>query len=84
MEALIVIILLLMTVHVIVTILIYNFLRARSIDTNFLLLRLFAISNALAYKKITKEKTGKTGFLYYTWITTVNVALTLFIMYVLF
>jgi hypothetical protein len=84
MEALIVLILLLMTVHVNVTILIYNFLWARSIDTNFLLLRLFAIPNALAYKKITKEEAGKTRFLYYLWITTVNVALVLFIIYVLF
>lgn len=83
MEVLISFMLLLMALYVIITILIYNFLRIRNVRTNFLLLRMFAISNALKYKKITKEKTAKVGFLFYQWRSTVNLALLSFIINVL-
>lgn len=68
MEVLIILILLAMTLHVIVTIPINNFLRERELDTNFLLLRSFANSNALLSKKITKKKPEKQVSFITKWI----------------
>lgn len=62
-------------VCVVTTILIYNYLKNAGEKVSFLWLRLFMISNVSRYKKLTKERTGKTGPLFYAWIISINLAL---------
>ncbi len=57
------------------TIMIYDYLKKAGEKVSFLWLRLFMISNTSKYKKLTREKTGKTGPLYYIWIISINMAL---------
>ncbi|MCK5005695.1 MAG: hypothetical protein KAS21_11425, partial [Candidatus Aminicenantes bacterium] len=54
--------------YVVSTILIYDYLSKSGEKVSFLWIRLFMIKNASRYKKLTREKTGKTGYLYYIWI----------------
>jgi len=58
-----------------VTIMIYDYLKKAGEKVSFLWLRSFMISNAGKYKRLTREKTGKTGPLYYIWIASINLAL---------
>lgn len=62
-------------VYIVTTVMIYKNLKARGDKVSFLLLRLFAISYANRYKKLTKHETGKIGILFYLWIITINAAL---------
>ena len=61
--------------YVVVTIMIYDYLKKAGEKVSLLWLRLFMIKNTSRYKKLTKEKTGKTGPLYYIWIASINLAL---------
>ena len=62
-------------VHVVSSVMIYGHLKDRGEKVSFLWLRLFIISYANRYKKITKKETGKIGYLFYMWIISVNIAL---------
>jgi len=62
-------------VYVVSTVMIYGHLKDRGEKVSFLWLRLFMISYANRYKKLTKNETGKVGYLFYMWIISVNVAL---------
>jgi len=62
-------------VYVVSTVMIYVHLKDRGEKVSFLWLRLFMISYANRYKKLTKNETGKVGYLFYLWIISVNVAL---------
>jgi len=62
-------------VFVVSSVMIYGQLKDRGEKVSFLWLRLYIISYANRYKKITKKETGKTGYLFYVWIISVNVAL---------
>jgi len=57
------------------TIMIFDYLRKAGERGSFLWIRFAMIPNVNKYKKITNEKTGKTGPLYYIWIASINLAL---------
>jgi len=62
-------------VYVVSTVMIFGHLKDRGEKVSFLWLRLYMISYANRYKKITKNETGKVGYLFYMWIISINVAL---------
>jgi len=62
-------------VYVISTMAIYSYLKDKGEKVSFLWLRIFMISYANRYKKLTKEETGNVGYLFYLWIVSINLAL---------
>ena len=60
---------------VIVSMMIVNEVSKRGVKISFLWLRLYLIKYIHQYRKITKEKTGKIGPLFYPCIISVNLAL---------
>jgi len=62
-------------VFIVTTMMIYSYLKDKGKKVSFLWIRLFMISYANKYKKLTKEETGKTGYLFYLWIISINIAL---------
>jgi hypothetical protein len=70
-------------IFVVVTLLIYDFLRKRGEKVSFIFLRFFMISYADKYKRITKQENHKTGNLYWYWLFSINLALVSFIIYLL-
>jgi len=62
-------------IFIVSTIMIYSHLKDRGEKVSFLWLRLFMISYANKYKKLTKKETGRTGYLFYFWIISINLAL---------
>lgn len=69
---------------VIFSLLIFRYIEKKGENPSFLLIRLFLFSYVNKYKSISKEETGKTGYLYYLWIISINIALLSLILYVLF
>ena len=63
--------------HVTATILIYENLRRRGLQPSLLLLRLYGPRYARDYRQITRAESGKTGRLFYHWISSINLALIL-------
>lgn len=61
--------------YVVTTLMIYDNLKKRKVNVQFLFLRFMAPSYANRYKKITLNETGKVGSLYYHWIFAINIAL---------
>jgi hypothetical protein len=61
--------------YVTTTMLIYDALRKRDFNVNFLLLRLLAPKYASQYREITRKETGRTGPLFFHWIFSINTAL---------
>ena len=57
------------------SIMITSFLSKRGIKINYLFIRLFIFRYVRQYRKITIEETGKPGPLFYSFITSWNVAL---------
>jgi len=66
------------------SIMITSFLSERGIKINFPLFRLFIFKWVGQYRKITIEETGKPGPLFYSFITSWNVALVLAIVGIVF
>lgn len=62
-------------VFIVSTMMIYSYLKDKGEKVSFLWIRLFMISYANKYKKLTKEETGKTGYMFYLWIISINIAL---------
>ena len=62
-------------VYVVSTVMIFSHLKDRGEKVSFLWLRLYMISYANRYKKLTKNETGKVGYLFYVWIISINLAL---------
>ena len=62
-------------VYVVSTLMMYSYLKDKGEKVSFLWLRLFMISYASKYKRLTKNETGKVGYLFYIWIVSINVAL---------
>jgi hypothetical protein len=62
-------------VYVVSTVMIFSHLKDRGEKVSFLWLRLYMISYANRYKKMTKNETGKVGYLFYVWIISINLAL---------
>jgi len=61
--------------YIVSTIMIFDFLKKAGEKGSFLWIRFAMIPNVNKYKKISTEKTGKTGLLYYIWIVSINLAL---------
>jgi len=51
----------------------------RGVKINFLLIRFLIPKYAHQYKTITKQETGKTGPLFFWWVSSINLALVSFI-----
>lgn len=67
------------------TMMIYNFLNKRNEKMpSFIFIRLFIFRYVDRYKTITKNETGKVGYLYYLWIISINLALACFVLYIIF
>ena len=49
----------------------------RGLTTPFLFIGLFLFRNLGRYREITRRETGKTGFLFYSFVVPINVALVL-------
>ena len=72
-------------IHIISTIMIYNFMEKRNDKIeNFIFIRLFIFRYVNNYRKITKNETGKVGNLFYSWLISINVALVCFIILIIF
>jgi hypothetical protein len=67
------------------TIMIYSFLKDRNEKIQrFIFINLFIFRYIKRYKTITKNETGKIGYLYYLWIFTINLALLCFVLLMVF
>jgi len=63
------------------TIMIYSFLKNKDEKLqSFILINLFIFKYINDYKTITKNENGKTGYLYYLWLISINTALLCFIL----
>lgn len=63
-------------VHIWSTVMIYKFLKKRKEEiASFLFINFFIFKYLKDYRTITKRTTGRTGYLYYTWIGSINLAL---------
>jgi len=62
------------------TIMIYSFLRKRNEKTeSFLFINLFIFRYISDYRAITKKETGNVGYLFYSYIFSINIALICFV-----
>ncbi len=59
--------------HIVVTLLIYEYLRRSDEPVSFLLLRAMAPKYAHQYRTLTAAKTGHPGALFYHWVASINV-----------
>lgn len=58
------------------TVKIYIFLQKKNVKMeHFVFIRLFIFKYVSKYKAITKSETGKTGWLFYIWILSINLLL---------
>ncbi len=69
--------------YVIFSMMIVHQLSKRGVRINFFLLRLLIIKYIHQYRQLTLEETGKVGPLFYPCIASVNMALVLFIVYLM-
>ncbi len=69
--------------YVIFSMMIVHQLSKRGVRINFFLLRLLIIKYIHQYRQLTLEETGKIGPLFYPCIASVNMALVLFIVYLM-
>ena len=64
---------------------IYIFLGKRNDKIeNFIFIKLFIFRYVNNYKRITKNETGKVGYLFYSWLISINVALVCFVLLIFF
>ena len=68
-------------IYVVSTVMIFSKLKVRGEKVSFLWLRIFMISYAHKYKKLTREESGKVGYLFYLWIISINIALICAVLY---
>ena len=61
-------------IFIISTMMVYGYLEKRGEKVSFLWLRLYIFSYVNKYKKITKEGTGKIGYLFFMWLISINIA----------
>ncbi len=71
-----------MSIHIASGMKMYQYSLKRGEKASFFLLRLKILSAVGKYKKSTKQESGQTGYLFYGWIISVNLALTSFIILV--
>ena len=71
------------TVFVISSLMMVSYLNKRGEKINFIFLRLLIIPYANKYIKLTNEETGKTGYLFYLWIISINCALLFIVLFII-
>jgi len=71
-------------VYIIATIMIYSYLKEKGERVNFLLIRLMIFSYVNRYKELTRKESGKTGFPFYLWIISINLALISIVLFLIF
>ena len=76
---LIALLLLFMIIHIVSGMKMYLYAITRGEKPSIFLLRLKILSATSKYRKATKQESGQTGYLFYVWIISVNLALTSFI-----
>jgi len=64
-----------MVVYIIVSLLIYNELKKRDVNVQFVFLRFMIPFYANQYRSLTADESGKPGVLFYFWIISINTAL---------
>jgi len=64
-----------MIIHVVSAMIMYQYAVKRGGKYSILLLRLQIFSAINKYRKTTKQELGRTGYLFYVWIISVNLAL---------
>ena len=64
-----------LTVYVVSSLMMVDFLKKRGEKINFIWIRLFIFAYAEKYRKLSREETGKVGPLFYAWIISINLAL---------
>ena len=63
------------------TIMIYKFLKNKNEKMqSFVFINLYIFKYVKDYKKLTKNETGKIGYLYYIWLISINLALICFVL----
>jgi hypothetical protein len=62
-------------VYLVSSIMIFDQLKKRDIKVSFIFIRFLIPFYAHKYKKITITETGKTGWLFYYWVISINTAL---------
>ena len=70
--------------YVVATIRIMDYVQKKGVKINWFLIRLLLPSYVGKYQKLTREETGKTGPLFYHWITSINAALVFAVLAILF
>jgi len=72
-------------VYIISIIMVYDFLSKRKEKIeSFLFIRIFVFRYLYEYRKMTKLETGKTGYLFYTALIPINIALLCFVLLLIF
>jgi len=71
-----------MSIHVASGMMMYQYMIQRGEKLSIFLMRLMIFSAISRYKNVTKQESGQTGYLFYMWIISVNLALTSFIIMV--
>ena len=70
-------------IYVVSSMMMVSKLKEWGIKIDYLWLRLKIISYANQYKEITGKEAGKTGILYYLWMTSINCALICLILFLI-
>lgn len=60
--------------NIVITMIIISELQKRKVKINFFLLRLYIPKYVYEYKKINLKETGKVSPLFYSWLSTINLA----------
>lgn len=68
-----------MSIHVASAMRMYHYMLQRGEKLSFFLMRIKIFSAINRYRKATKQESGQTGYLFYVWVISVNLALTSFI-----
>lgn len=71
-------------VFILTTIMIYSFVsKHKTRMTSFLFINLFIFRYLEDYRQLTKKETGKVGYLFYTYVISINIALICFIVFLI-
>lgn len=82
METILIICIIVFTVlHIISSMLIFDFLKKKGEKVSFIFLRLLMFKYVNKYIEITRKESGKTGNLFYLWVVSINLTLAFLILY---
>jgi len=61
-----------------------QWLSKQGVPINYLFIRFMIPVYAFRFRRLSQQKTGRTGWLFYIWILSINLALICFLLYLLF